>query len=167
VGVLAVAKGSGPLEHQNPALREGLLPGKPAGDGGVVGGGAGEGLGGELPPEPGVAAPFQGLEHPGVVGGVGDGVDPGKVLGRGPEKGGPSDVNLLEHLGLGKPGPRGLLEGVEVHRHQVKGEKSRLSELPELILPREHAGEDRRVQAQSSTPSSVIPRANSRSPRLS
>src|SRR5829696_2786091 len=104
-----------------PTRREGR--GHPAGDGGVVGGGAGECLGGEVAAfGGGGAAGGEGGLDLGVVGRVADDGDPGVVLGGGPHHGGAADVDALDGQGGGDVGGGdGLLERVEVNHDQVEG----------------------------------------------
>ena len=94
--------------------------GEPGGDGGVIGGDAGEGLvreglalGGRQ-----VAAGAQGGQHRGVVGRIAQGDHVRAVLGRGAEHGGPADIDVLDG--------RGLLERVEVDAHQIDGRKAQI-----------------------------------------
>src|SRR5215213_9566867 len=104
-----------------PTRREGR--GHPAGDGGIIGGGAGECLGGEVAAfGGGGAAGGEGGLDLGVVGRVADDGDPGVVLGGGPHHGGAADVDALDGQGGGDVGGGdGLLERVEVDHDQVEG----------------------------------------------
>ena len=92
---------------------------------GVVGGGVGEGLGGqarargELAPAP-VRVELR--EQRAVVGRVHDHQHGGVVLGRGAQHGGSADVDVLDRLLVAAAGTGdGGGEGVEVHHQQVDG----------------------------------------------
>ena len=95
------------------------------GDGGVVGGGEGEGLLGQ--PPAGFAAEraavgFQFFDQGGIIGDAGDDGDVFKVLGGGADHGGAADVDVLDEVAEGDAGlGGGLLEGVEVDHHHVDG----------------------------------------------
>ena len=96
---------------------------EPGGDGGIVGGGAGEGLGGEPAAQGLVGAPFL-VQVPGqrrVVGGLGEDGDGFVVLGGGTDQGDAADVDLLDALGQAGAAGQGGLERVEVHHHEVDG----------------------------------------------
>ncbi len=89
--------------------------GEPVGDGGIVGGGAGEDLLGEgaAPVGGEVAGVAQGGENGGIIGGVGQDDDVGMIFSGGTEHGRAADVDVFD-------GGR-LLEGVEVDADEVDG----------------------------------------------
>ena len=126
------------------------LRGQPGGHGGVVGGGVGEGLGGQP------AAGGQGeaaLAHGGgdvvVVIRAGDDSDGGGVLGRGAHHGGPADVDLLDTGVEGGSGGDGVGEGVEIDDDQVDGGHAQGPQLVEVVglaAIGEDAGVDGRVE---------------------
>ena len=93
------------------------------GDGGVVGGGVGEGLLHEVEAG-GLGEGAGGLDLAGdplVVGRVDHHAHVGRVLGRAAHHGRPADVDLLDHVGEGLAGRDRLAERVEVHHHEVDG----------------------------------------------
>ena len=57
--------------------------------------------------------------HERVLGAGGNDGHVAEVLGGGADEGDAADVDLLDDVGLGGAGGHGLLEGVEVHDHQV------------------------------------------------
>ena len=96
------------------------------GDGGVVGGGGGEGLLGE--PPAGFAAQcrrwleFQLFDESGIVGHAGDDGDVFKVLGGGADHGGAADVDVFDQMAEGDAGlGGGFLKGVEIDDDHVDG----------------------------------------------
>ena len=123
---------------------------QPRGHGGVVGGGVGEGLGGQA------AAGGQGeaaLAHGGgdvvVALGAGDHGDGRVVLGGGAQHGGATDIDLLDAGVEGGAGGDGVGEGVEVDDDQVDGghpQGGQLVEVVGLAAVGEDAGVDGRVE---------------------
>ena len=96
---------------------------EPAGDRRVIGGGAGERLGGELLPEkPRQAAGvlLQRLQYQSIVGRVGDHGDVVVVLGCGPHHRRTADVDVLDDGGVVAAGTQHLLEWIEVDDDQVE-----------------------------------------------
>ena len=95
--------------------------GQPGGDGGVVGGGVGEGGQGQPAPQRFIRTTGdQGLEEAAVLGRIGEHGHIGMVLGRGAHHRRAADVDVLHsglpaHLGV----DHGALEGVEVHHHHI------------------------------------------------
>ena len=138
VGVLAVGQLEHLLERAHHQCREvGALLLEPAGDGGVVARGVGEGLGGERLAGGGrePAVELAQLGQDGVVAlGADHRRDELEVLGGGADHRRPADVDVLDHLGVGHaPARRGALERIQVHAHQV-------DELDVVLLGLAHVG---------------------------
>ena len=95
------------------------------GDGGVVGGGEGEGLLGKTPAGFAAQSAVVGLQffdQSGIIGDAGDDGDVFEVLGGGADHGGAADVDVLDEMAEGDAGlGGGLLEGVEVDDDHVDG----------------------------------------------
>jgi hypothetical protein len=95
------------------------------GDGRVVSGGEGEGLGGELGAEGAGGLSVvrsQLLDDPLVERGRRRHGDPLEVLRRRSDHAGPADVDVLDGVVLGAVGlEHGLLEGVEIHADKIDG----------------------------------------------
>ena len=106
-----------------PLVMGGLLPFQPAGDGGVVGGRATEGLQGAATAvfqAPG--ASLQLLEEGAVLVRAGEHRHRGVILGGAPDHAGTADINLLDGLIEGDPLPGdGGLEGIEVDGDEIDG----------------------------------------------
>ncbi len=120
--VLAVTERHEPLHRQpEPAWQALFHRGEEAGDGRVVIRQVCENLGGELPSQDLVdLALAQLLQHEGIVERIGDDDDLGVVLRRRAEHRWPADIDVLYRVIEGDARLRHrLLEGIEVHRHQV------------------------------------------------
>ena len=126
VGVFAVAEAGGDGEGDGEGAGGFLFAVEEIGDGAVVVGGGDEDLDAEALAElegGGAVVGADVFEDVGVVGGIDDDGD-GAVIFRGAaEHGGAADVDVLDgflegDVGLGD----GLLEGVEVHDHEVDGQ---------------------------------------------
>ena len=153
VRVLAVAERLGELAADRvPGGVAGIPGGEPTGDGGVVGGGTGEGLGGQPAAERqrgrAAIAGERGGDL-GVIGGVDHDGDVAVVLGGGADHRRAADVDGLDHGALiGAGGERGL-ERVEVDHQQVDALDPVLlhgGSMGGLVADAEQAAVDRRVQ---------------------
>ena len=95
------------------------------GNGGVVGGGGGEGLLCEAPAGfagDGAVVACEFLDESGIIGNARNDGDVFKVLGGGADHGGTADVDVLNEMAEGDAGLRGgFLKGVEIHNHHVDG----------------------------------------------
>ncbi len=95
------------------------------GDGGIVGGGGGEGFLREAPlgfVREGAAGAFEFAGDGIVVGGGSDDGDVVKILGGRADHGGAADIDVLDQFFEGDSGlGRGFLEGVEIHDDHVDG----------------------------------------------
>src|SRR5690606_32368940 len=118
VRVFAVAQGLGQRTAYRLAGRGGVadLLREPAGDGGVIGGGAGEGAGGEAfaQLEGGGAVGLEGVDHlvqPGLVDADGD---VAVVLGGRADHGRAADVDVLDRRLEATAGGHGGLERIQV-----------------------------------------------------
>ena len=126
--------------------------GEPAGDGGVVGGDAGEGLGRQLLPEAvGQRAAMrpQRREQRAVVGRVGDDRHIGVVLGRRAQHGRAAYVDVLDRGRVVAAGAAHLLERVEVDDREVdRADAVRLHgrRVPGVVADRQQAAMHGRVQ---------------------
>ena len=155
VRVFPVAETGSERKGQRQALRKFLARPRrePAGDRGVVRRRVPEDLRGEAAARlvrEGPTRPRELLGDRGIVGRVAHDADVRVVLGRGPEKRRPADVDLLDALGEGHAGPRdGLLERVEVHDDEVDGGdpvRGRLAEVAVQRAVEEDAAEELRMQ---------------------
>ena len=94
-------------------------------DGGVVGGGVGKDLRGQLPTQPGAYAPghvpaLESSDHDRIIIGIDDHDHVAVILRGGAQHRRPTDVDLLDRLLERHVGPRDrLAERIEVHRDQV------------------------------------------------
>ena len=174
VGIFTVSQRQAPLEFEGqPAgkrwLIVGVLParvrcrrltngrmqigvsGHPAGDGSVVGSRAFEGAG-RKPAAFGERGAATGDRRQEVVVllGAGHHGGEGMVLGRCPHEARPADVDQFDRFASRAVGPGdGRLEGIQVHDHGVEGVDAVGGEhgaVVGAIMPREHAGEDPRVE---------------------
>ncbi len=124
VRVLAVAQRLGELAAERAKRRRGIVERlrEPVGDRGVVRGGAGVGLGGELlaQRQRGRAAVLGELgEHGGVVVGLDHHRDVGVVLGGGADHRRAADVDVLDAIVVGRALRHGGLERIEIHHHEI------------------------------------------------
>ena len=150
MGVLAVAQLLQPWAAHRVTLRHRLLGSQltrqVGGDGGVVGGDMGEGLGGE--PAAGRLAdgPLAAEvgEYHAVLSSRDDNGDGVSVLGGGADHGGATDVDVLRRLLMRGAARHRLAEGIEGDGDDVDGGKAVLLQLRHVIgkVP---AGEDARV----------------------
>ena len=124
MGVLAIAQHLAALARQDQPRRQGLVAAHPAGDGGVIGGGAGEGGGGELPAQRQAEGALL-RRHLGgdqrVVRGRGGDRDEIVILGRGADHRRPAHIDVLDAGGLVGAGPQRRLEGVEIGDQEIDG----------------------------------------------
>ena len=126
VRVLAVAELLAQHRGNGHAPGEGLaqLAAEPAADGGVIGGGARVGLGGQPLAQlcrGGAAVGLHVLDHRAVVGGLYHHGDEGVVLGGGAHERRAADVDVLDAGGEIAPRRHRLLEGIKVDGEEVDG----------------------------------------------
>jgi hypothetical protein len=126
------------------------------GDGGIVGRGVKKDLRGQTTTETGIVLGLHGAQDRVVVVRIAHHPHERVVLGRGPQEGRPTDVDLAEGVRLRDAGAGdGLTEGIQVDRDQVDGR--------ELVFPKflhvrghrppgEDAGVHGRVQGLHSSP---------------
>ena len=124
--ILPVAQLLAALERQrDPLGPSGGIPLQIAMDGGVVGGGVGEDLRGQLPTQPGAYAPghvppLESSDHDRIIIGIDDHDHVAVILRGGAQHRRPTDVDLLDRLLERHVGPRDrFAERIEVHRDQV------------------------------------------------
>ena len=128
------------------------LSGEPARDGRVIGGGAGEGLGGETAAELEGGCSFvfvEGGDERAVVVRIDDDRDMTVVLGGGANHRRPADVDVLDGGGVVGAGGDGRLEGIEVADEEVD-RGNRMSRhrrcMGGLVADAEKAAVDRRME---------------------
>ena len=98
------------------------LAGEPIGDGAVIGGGAGIGLGRKLLAQfEGNAARFDGFKDGRIIGGIDHDGYKSVILGGRAHHGGAADIDIFDDLVIAGAGGDGIFEGIEIDGDQIDG----------------------------------------------